>query len=186
MAIRVAVDPQVLFFDPALLERWRAGDRDCCSDPFCRRLSGSSGFGEYLVGAHFEAKGYEWVHHDFDIFGTNRLEKYPQSEAILLKYFGSTRLRTARGVYPMLEAFREEAHVPVETPDLFIFKPDASEIRFAECKRIDTGDRLNRRQAIGLALIAGVLRCPVDLFVVAPQGSSPPVSPIEVDLTWYL
>lgn len=180
MSVRVALEPQVLFFDPAQLDRWRTGDRDYCSDAYCRGLPGTSGFGEYLVGAHFESQGYEWIHHDFDILGTNRAGKYPHSEAVLLKYLGEARLEAARGLYRTLEPFREERHVPVETPDLLVFRPDASEIRFAECKRTDTGDRINRRQAIGLTLLAAVLRCPVDFFLLAPCGSSPSLSPIEV------
>jgi hypothetical protein len=181
MPLRIALTPQVLFFDPALLERWRGGDRDYCSDPVCRRVGRTAGFGEYLVGAHFEKRGYGWIHHDFDIFGTNRPGKYPSSEAILLKYFGEARLNAARNIYRALQPFAEPRHVPVETPDLLIFNPDASEIRFAEAKRTDTRDKLNRRQVIGLALIAGVFRCPVDFFLVAPQGSSPSLSPIEVE-----
>jgi hypothetical protein len=184
MSVRVALEPQVLFFDPPLLERWRAGDRDYCSDKVCRGLTGTSGFGEYLVGAHFESQGYGWVHHDFDIFGTNKPGKYPASEAMLLGYFGEAALRAARGLYSALVPFREEGHAPVETPDLLVFRPDASEIRFAECKRSDTRDRLNPRQAIGLALLAAVLGCPVDLFLVAPRGSSPSTCPIEVEFPW--
>ena len=180
MPVTVALEPQVLFFDPGLLERWRAGDRDYCSDAVCRKLGGTNGFGEYLVGAHFESQGYKWVHHDFDIFGTNRPGKYPQSEAVLLKCFGEAGLRAARSLYGALEPFREAGHVPIETLDLLIFKPDLSEIRFAECKRTDTGDRLNRRQVIGLSLIGAGLRCPVDLFFVAPRGSTPSLSPIEI------
>ena len=185
MSLRVTLEPQVLFFDPALLERWRGGDRDYCSDPVCRRVSGTAGFGEYFVGAHFEKQGYKWIHHDFDIFGSNKSGKYPSSEAVLLKYFGEERLSAARRLHSVLYPFREVRHVTVESPDLLIFNPDASEIRFAECKRMDTGDKLNRRQVIGLALIAAVFRCPVDCFLVAPRGSSPSLSPIEVEFPCF-
>jgi hypothetical protein len=80
-----------------------------------------------------------------------------------------------------LHPFREAGHAPIETPDLLIYTPDASELRFAECKRTDTRDQLNRRQAFGLALIAAAFRCPVDLFVIAPAGASPNRAPIEVE-----
>jgi hypothetical protein len=180
MAVKISLEPQVLFFDPALLERWRGGDRAYCSDSVCRRLNGSAGFGEFLVGNHFEELGYKWVFHDFDIFGTNRPGKYPNSETVLLNYFGKERLSAARSLHRVLHPFREPRHVTVETPDLLIFKPDGSEVRFAECKRTDTRDKINNRQAIGLALIAAVLRCPADFFLVVPRGSSPPLAPFEV------
>jgi hypothetical protein len=180
MAVKISLEPQVLFFDPALLERWRGGDRSYCSDSVCRRLDGSAGFGEYLVGSHFEELGYKWVFHDFDIFGTNRPGKYPNSEAVLLNYFGQERLSAIRSLHSVLLPLREPHHVTVETPDLLIFKPDGSEVRFAECKRTDTRDKLNHRQVIGLALIAAVLRCPADFFLVASRDSSPSLKPFEV------
>jgi len=180
MAIKISLKPQVLFFDPALLERWRGGDRAYCSDSYCRRLDGSAGFGEFLVGSHFEELGYKWVFHDFDIFGTNKAGKYPSSETVLLNYFGGEKLKAARSLYHVLQPFRKPHHVTVETPDLLIFKPDGSEVRFAECKRTDTRDKLNNRQVIGLALIAAVLDCPADFFLVAPRGSSPSLTPFEV------
>ena len=111
MSVRVALEPQVLYFDPTLLERWRGGDRAYCSDSVCRRVSGTSGFGEYLVGAHFERLGYKWVHHDFDIFGTNRPGKYPNSEAVLMKHFGEARLNAARSLHRGLYPFREARHL---------------------------------------------------------------------------
>jgi hypothetical protein len=180
MAVKISLEPQVLFFDPKLLERWRAGDRADCSDSYCRRLNGSAGFGEFLVGSHFEELGYKWVFHDFDIFGTNRPGKYPNSESVFLNYFGEERLSAARSLYRVLQPFRMPGHVTIETPDLLIFKPDGSEVRFAECKRTDTRDKLNCRQVIGLALIAAVLRCPADFFLVAPLGSSPALAPFEI------
>ncbi len=180
MAVKISLEPQVLFFDPAQLERWRGGDRDYCSDPVCRRLDGSAGFGEFVVGRHFEELGYNWVFHDYDLFGTNRHGKYPRSEAVLRNYFGEEKLRAARSLHDVLLPFRKPRHVTIETPDLLIFKPDGSEVRFAECKRTDTRDKINNRQAIGLFLIAAVLDCPADFFLVAPRDSSPSLKPVEV------
>lgn len=185
MTIRIGIEPEVLFYEPSLLERWRQGDRSYCSDAVCRKLSGSSGFGEYVVGSHFESQGYKWIHHDFDIFGTNRPGKYPVSEAVLLQHLGEERLSATRALFRTLHPFREPEHDPIETPDLLIFRPDASEIRFAECKRTDTADKLNRRQALGLALIAAALRCPVDLFWVAPVGVALSQQPIEVEFPYF-
>ena len=106
------------------------------------------------------------------------------SEAILQQHLGEERLSATRALFRTLHPFREPGHDPVETPDLLIYKPDASEIRFAECKRTDTADKLNRRQALGLALIAAALRCPVDLFAVAPVGVALSPQPIEVEFPW--
>jgi hypothetical protein len=180
MAVKISLEPQVLFFDPALLERWRGGDRAYCSDSYCRRLNGSAGFGEFLVGSHFEELGYKWIFHDFDIFGSNKPGKYPTSEAVFLNYFGEERLSAARNLHRVLLPFREPSHVTIESPDLLIFKPDGSELRFVECRRTDTRDKLNYRQTIGLALIAALLRCPADFFLVAPRGSSPALTPFEI------
>lgn len=173
MSLEVAIKPKLLEYDPSELERWELGDRDYCADWYCRKVSGTRGFGEYVVGRHFERLGYEWIHHDFDVFGTNAPGKYPRSEEVLLNFFGAERLRAARSLYKRLKPFRESRKAPVETPDLLIFNRDASEVRFAESKRTDTGDRVNRRQVIGLTLIAALYRCPVDFFLVAPKGTSP-------------
>lgn len=54
-----------------------------------------------------------------------------------------------------------------------LFKEDPWEVRFVECKRTDTGDEINPRQAMGLAFIAGTLRCQVDLYLVALVGTFP-------------
>jgi hypothetical protein len=61
-----------------------------------------------------------------------------------------------------------------------VFKPDGSDLRFAECKRADTRDRINRRQALGLSMLSALVRAPVDLFVVAPRGTSPRLDPIRI------
>jgi hypothetical protein len=169
MAFRIVIEPVVLEYDPDQEERWCAGHREDCYDEYCRSLKGSRGFGEYLVGRHFEAMGYRWIHHDFDVFGTNKPAKYA-SEAILLAGLGDKRLSAIREVGRQLRLCAEEGRGSVETPDLLIYKPGASEIRFAECKRIDTRDKLNGRQVFGLVLIGAALHCPVDLFVLKKRG----------------
>jgi len=181
MSIKLVIQPKVLFYHPVQLERWKHGDRDDCSDPVCRNAIGVSGFGEFVVGAEFERRGYRWIHHDFDVFGTNRSCKYPDSEAVLREYLGEERFAAARGLVQTLKPFREHRRAPVETPDLMIFNPDGSELRFAECKRTDTRDKLNRRQMIGLALIAAVFRCPIDVYLIAPAGAPVSCDPIEME-----
>ena len=64
-----------------------------------------------------------------------------------------------------------------------LFKENSWEVRFVECKRSDTRDTINPRQALGLAFIAGTLRCEVDLYLVAPAGISPSLAPLRVDLS---
>ena len=89
MSFQVVFKPEVLYFEAEQLEQWKAGNRAECIDRYCRELEGSAGFGEFLVGRHFESLGYRWVHHDFDIFGTNAPRKYPESEEILKRFLVS-------------------------------------------------------------------------------------------------
>lgn len=77
---------------------------------------------------------------------------------------------------------REEGRAAIEAPDLLVYRDDPPEIRFAECKRADTGDKLNRRQLIGFMLIGAALRCPIDIFVLhANTARSPQSSQLEFD-----
>jgi len=175
MTFRISFDVDILEYDRNELQNWNAGQRDDCSDTFCRHLSGTAGFGEYIVGRHFETKGYEWIHHDFDLFGTNVEGKYPKSDSILMEYFGEQKLHSMRNLHKTFFPFREHRRHPLETPDLLIFKRSAqaiSEVRFAESKRLDTRDKLNNRQALGLFLIEAVLKCPVQLFVIRERKST--------------
>ncbi|WP_198360466.1 hypothetical protein [Thermincola potens] len=90
------------------------------------------------------------------------LTKYPLSEEIFLKCFGKEKFESAKTIWP---AFKH-----VEEPDLLIYKPDFSEIRFAESKRLDTRDKLREKQARGLALLSILLGCQVDVFEVVEEG----------------
>lgn len=173
------LDAIVLEYDAEEKQRWRNGDRTGCSDAYCLRLTGSKGFGEHLVGCHFAALGFEWIHHDFDLFGTNRSRKYPISEGILRNYFGDEKLKAIRNIAKTLYPLHEPHRVAVEAPDLLIYNRDGSEVRFAECKRQDTGDKLNRRQLLGFMLIGAVLRCPIDLFVLCEKGKSGSLTGLE-------
>jgi len=175
MPPNISVDVDMLEHDGGDLKKWREGRRDECADEFCRRLSGTNGFGEYIVGRHFEAQGYKWIHHDFDLFGTNTKAKYPESEKILTDYFGEERLSAIRSFHKTLFPFREPRHHPLEAPDLLIFKSNGqtiTEVRFAESKRLDTRDKLNSRQILGLFLIDAVLKCPIQLFILCERGRS--------------
>ena len=175
MPLNISLDVDVLEYDGTELKKWKEGKRDECSDEFCRRFAGTSGFGEYIVGRHFEEQGYKWIHHDFDLFGTNKEAKYPKSEKILMDYFGEEKLLAMRSLHKTLFPFREPHHYPLEAPDLLIFKSNrqtVTEVRFAESKRLDTRDKLNRRQVLGLFLIDAVLKCPIQVFIVRERGSS--------------
>jgi hypothetical protein len=179
VALDVVIHPQLLFYEPEELQRWKSGDRGDCRDPILASLSGTAGFGEHVVARHYEALGYHSIHHDFDVFGSNRPGKYPRSEKILADFFTPDARRALRTIYPAIKPFRQRRHVPIEQPDLLVFRPDGSDLRFAEGKRVDTRDKLNPRQFIGLAFIAAILSCPVEVFIVARTGTAPSVGPIR-------
>ncbi len=180
MAISLTFQPQLVEFAPEERDAWIAGERSACSDPYCGRISEGYGigwFGEYVVGRYWEDQGYRWVHHDFDIIGANKDGKY-LSQSVLEGAFGD-RLVAFKALCKALAPFAEERHGALEQPDLMIYRPDGSEIRFAECKRHGTPDKVNPRQALGLFLIASMLRVPVDVFVVAECGvCREPLSPM--------
>jgi len=114
---------------------------------------------------YFESLGYEWIHHDFNLFGGNRLGKFPKAEAIFRTYFGEERFEKGRGFYPSFHPF-----VQLEEPDLMVYKPDYSEIRFVECKRRDTYDKLREKQVRGLALVNLLFDCPVEIIEIIEEG----------------
>lgn len=171
MGFKVTFEPVLLEFAPEQREAWNAGERSDCPEGYCKGLPGTLGFGEYLAGKYWEQRGYRWIHHDFNVFGANRAGKYPESEAILKTALGEDALEAARHLYKTLFPLREPGHVPFEEPDLLIFKPDGSEVRFAECKRMDTQDTINSRQVLGLFFLGAVLGCPVDVFAIAETGT---------------
>jgi hypothetical protein len=53
-------------------------------------------------------------------------------------------------------------------------RPDFSEVRFAEVKRMDTNDRLNEAQIRGLAVLKLLYGCEVDIFYVVEEGKDVP------------
>jgi hypothetical protein len=175
---RVVIEPSVLEYEPEEERRWSAGQRTGCSDAYCRALPGRKGFGEYLVGRHFESIGYRWVHHDFDLFGMNKTSKY-ESEEVLLKCFGNEALSAIRASARAMRPLSEAHHVVVEQPDLLLYRPDYSDVRFAECKLQKTADKLNRRQVAGFLLIGAILRRSIDLFVLQERGRRRHLTPIE-------
>jgi hypothetical protein len=146
-------------------DRWKNGDRDDCMDSYCRNLPGTLGFGEYIGGKYFETLGYEWIHHDFNLLGGNKLGKYPKAEGIFRQYFGDERYEKGRQLYYLFSP-----SVRIEGPDLLVFKPNASEIRFAECKRNDTRDKLRDSQVRGLALLKLLFGCHVEVIEIIEEG----------------
>lgn len=172
MGITVTISTKVITFTSEQRDRWVNNEREDCPDEYCRRLPGSMGFGEFLVGQHFAQQGYLWIHHDFNVFGGNKRGKWPKAEEVLLGCLGEERFERVRQLYPR---FR-----PLEEPDLLIYKPDFSELRFAESKRLDTRDKLRVGQAKGLALLSLLLGCTVEVFEVVEEGRPHTARPI----TW--
>ena len=174
MGLRLTFPVHVIEFDPEARERWRAGERADCPDPYCQGLSGTQGFGEYWVGQYFARQGYEWIHHDYNFLGGNRPGKWPRSEAIIRAYAGDEKLTKARQTWPTF--------LPLEEPDLLIFKPDFSEVRFAECKRLDTHDKIREAQLRGMAFLALLFNCPVEIFELVEAGRSHTPEPIVYEI----
>jgi len=164
--MEVLIPTRKLTYTKEQFECWKNGDREECNDPFCRKLIGTRGFGEYIAGRYFESLGYEWIHHDFNLFGGNRLGKYSKAEAIFRIYFGEERFEKGRGFYPSFHPF-----VQLEEPDLMVYKPDYSEIRFVVCKRRDTYDKLREKQVRGLALVNLLFDCQVEIIEIIEEGT---------------
>jgi|GEM_PF-1423240 len=177
--MEILIPTRKLVFTKAQKSRWKEGHRDDCFDPYCRNLRGTSGFGEYIAGTYYESLGYAWIHHDYNLLGGNQLGKYPKAEAILRHYFGNERFERGRQVYPSFSPF-----VRMQEPDLLIYKPDGSEIRFAECKRDDTGDKLNDSQVRGLALLHLLFACPVEIIHIVEEGKEHRVAEGPARWTW--
>lgn len=184
MSLLLTIDPIVIEYTHEQLESWKSGPRPDCPEGYCKELPGSYGFGEYLVGKYWEERDYCWIHHDFSVFGGNRDDMYLEAQAILKAALGPERFQAARHVSKALEPFRAPRHGAFEEPDLLIYKPDMTEVRFAECKRPANRDQLRPQQGIGLFLLGAVLRCPVDVFVIVEAGKPTPVEPVRLDYTY--
>jgi len=172
MPIAITIQPVLLEFTPQQRDAWVAGDRSDCLSRYCAGISGGEGvggFGEYIAGRYWQDQGYIWEHHDFDIIGANKDGMY-ESQSMLETSLGAKCLADFKASCQSLWPFAEEHHGPLEQPDLMICKPDGSGLRFAECKRFGSRDRVNPRQAMGLFLIASQLHVPVDVYIVAEQG----------------
>lgn len=159
-SLNLNIKPIRITYEKEILEKWRQGDRLDCKDPYIISMKkGTKGFGEYLAGKYFESMGYNWIHHDFNIFGGNKKGKYPKAEEVILKYLGTEKYDILRKLYP---SFRE-----IQEPDLLIYNDDCSEIMFAECKRLDTKDKLNEKQINGLVLLNILLQAKVFVCEIA-------------------
>ena len=172
MSIQITIPMHILTYTEEQFVDWKEGRRDHCPDRYCKGLPGTYGFGENLVGSYFESQGYKWIHHDFNVAGGNKLEKYPDADTVLKNYMGKEKFEFARTIYKNIKN--------IEEPDLLIYKPDYSEIRFAESKRVDTRDKLRENQIRCLALYSIMLDCKVDVFEVVMVGKLHETKPI----TW--
>lgn len=161
MSIKIHIQPKIIYYSENEYTEWINGKRENCSDKYLKNLKGSYGFGEIIVGRHFEKLGYKYIHHDFNIFGGNKLGKYPFAEEVIYHCIGIEKYNNIRTLY---KVYRN-----IEEPDLMIYKPDFSELRFAESKRSDTRDKLREKQVRGLALLSLLLGCNVDVFEVVKE-----------------
>ncbi|QSS98735.1 hypothetical protein IMZ31_11515 [Pontibacillus sp. ALD_SL1] len=176
--MKISIPTRIIYFNKEELDNWVMGNRENCQDPYCKKLSGSKGFGEYIAGRYFESFGYEWIHHDYNLFGGNKLGKYPKAEAIFRSYFGDDRYEKGRGFYPNFSPF-----IRIEEPDLLVYKPDYSEVLFVECKRMDTKDKLRVSQIKGLALLKLLFDCPVEVIeIVEGYGEAEKGEPLVWEL----
>ena len=180
MSLSLTIEPRLIEYTREDLQAWESGDRSDCPEGYCKGLPGSYGFGEYLVGRYWQQQGYCWIHHDFNVFGGNRDVMYTEAQAIVRAVLGQERFDAARRVFKDLEPFHIPKHHTFEEPDLLIYKEDMTELRFAECKRPGSRDTLNPRQGIGLFLLGAVLRCPVDVFVIAEAGKHAAIEPVVI------
>jgi len=181
MALALTIDPIVVRYTREQLQSWKAGERDDCPEGYCKGLPHSYGFGEYLVGKYWQERGYLWIHHDFDVFGGNRDDKYVEAQRIVRETLGVERFEAARSLSRVLAPFAKPGHGTFEEPDLLIYSPDCSVLRFAECKRPANNDRLRPQQGIGLFLLGALLDCPVDVFIVAEEGADVDADPVVIE-----
>jgi len=172
MSIQIAIPMHTLTYTEEQFIDWKEGRRDHCPDRYSKGLPGTYGFGENIVGSYFESQGYKWIHHDYNVAGGNKRGKYPDAETVLLKCLGPEKFEFARNIYKHIKN--------IEEPDLLIYKPDYSEIRFAESKRVDTHDKLRENQVRCLALFTLLLDCKVDVFEIVKEGKQHEPKPI----TW--
>ncbi|MEQ8235299.1 MAG: hypothetical protein ABRQ23_00805 [Syntrophomonadaceae bacterium] len=173
MALTILIPQKVINYTDEELLKWQNGEREECADEYCRRLPRNMGFGEFKAGQYFSELGYQWIHHDYNIFGGNKLGKYPRADEVLRRYFGESRFMLLRTISEHFDRFQE--------PDLMIYKQDYSELRFAECKRQDTRDKLDIEQVRGLAIIAALLECEVELFLITNRPQPDP-EPLRFEL----
>lgn len=169
MSIKISIPIKMLTYSQEQYLKWKNGERENCIDSYCKKLPGTKGFGENIVGQYFEKQGYKWIHHDYNVFGGNKLGKYPKAEEIIIGCLGKEKFESARAIY---DGVKRKGFKNFEEPDLLIYKPDFSEIRFAESKRLDTRDKLRENQVRGLVLLSVLLGCTVEVFEIVEETKS--------------
>ncbi|PWV97890.1 VRR-NUC domain-containing protein [Paenibacillus cellulosilyticus] len=164
MGLTMTFPTNIITYKPYELQNWLEGSRSDCSDEYLKGLMGRdgnyavTGFVEYIAGKHYESLGYRYTHR-FGIFGGNKIGTFPESDEILRQRFGDELFIASRSLYP---SFR---NIKFELPDLMIFSEDCSYVKFVEVKRARK-DHLREPQARGLALLALLLNCDVEVCEV--------------------
>lgn len=157
MSLEIVIKPKIVKFDRSKLKEWMNNHRN------------GIGFAESVVMEHLEGFGYKCIQHDYSMLGCNKLGKYPESEEILKRYFGIEKYKAARKFSSITRPFRTPGKETFEEPDMLVYKPDLSELKFVEVKRSDTRDRLRKKQVRGLLLLASLLNADVEVFIVVPN-----------------
>lgn len=172
MGLSIIIPTKALTFKEQEEIDWINGIRDNCSDSYLRSLKGISGFGEHIAGRYYESLGFNYLHR-FGVFGGNRIGTFPEGDEVLKRIFGEDFFISSRTLYASFP------NIKFELPDLLIYTPDYSTVKFVEVKRGNTNDKLRESQARGLGLLALLLKCEVEIVEVYKESELRDVSDTE-------
>jgi hypothetical protein len=116
---------------------------------------------ELMMQRYFESQGYQVLNNSFAVVYEPATTKYPESQQIVSQLFDPGRLEALRHFTHRLLLGDGVAGVAPGQPDLLVFKPDFSDVFFAEVK---TGsDTLKIGQMVGISVLTTFLDCRVEI-----------------------